>query len=91
MPVLQSPAWVVGFIAVFVPIPVRGYRVAAESGAWRDRHKFMEILASRVLFRPADYERSLSFYRDGIALATSVDAYDITADPMMFTRATSRS
>ncbi len=29
----------------------------------------MEILASRVLFRPADYTRSLSFYRDGIGLA----------------------
>ncbi|CAN5701507.1 VOC family protein [soil metagenome] len=29
----------------------------------------MEILASRVLFRPTDYERSLSFYRDQIGLA----------------------
>ncbi|MCH9668491.1 MAG: VOC family protein [Actinomycetia bacterium] len=29
----------------------------------------MEILASRVLFRPADYPRSLAFYRDGIGLA----------------------
>ena len=29
----------------------------------------MEILASRMLFRPADYERSLSFYRDQIGLA----------------------
>lgn len=29
----------------------------------------MEILASRVLFRPADYQRSLRFYRDGIGLA----------------------
>jgi catechol 2,3-dioxygenase-like lactoylglutathione lyase family enzyme len=29
----------------------------------------MEILASRVLFRPADYQRSLSFYRDDIGLA----------------------
>ncbi len=29
----------------------------------------MEILASRVLFRPADYQRSLEFYRDGIGLA----------------------
>ena len=29
----------------------------------------MEILASRVLIRPADYERSLTFYRDGIGLA----------------------
>jgi catechol 2,3-dioxygenase-like lactoylglutathione lyase family enzyme len=29
----------------------------------------MEILASRVLIRPADYERSLAFYRDGIGLA----------------------
>ncbi|MDT5328062.1 MAG: hypothetical protein QOF25_5214 [Mycobacterium sp.] len=29
----------------------------------------MEILASRVLFRPADYERSLIFYRDAIGLA----------------------
>ena len=29
----------------------------------------MEILASRVLFRPADYPRSVAFYRDGIGLA----------------------
>jgi catechol 2,3-dioxygenase-like lactoylglutathione lyase family enzyme len=29
----------------------------------------MEILASRVLFRPADYQRSLTFYRDVLGLA----------------------
>lgn len=29
----------------------------------------MEILASRLLLRPADYARSLSFYRDAIGLA----------------------
>ncbi|WP_299565460.1 VOC family protein [uncultured Mycolicibacterium sp.] len=29
----------------------------------------MEILASRVLFRPADYARSLEFYRDRLGLA----------------------
>ncbi|MFD9485465.1 peptidoglycan D,D-transpeptidase FtsI family protein [Streptomyces sp. NPDC059991] len=29
--------------------------------------------------------------RDGVALATSVDAYDITADPSMFTPATSKA
>ncbi|MDP9168187.1 MAG: VOC family protein [Actinomycetota bacterium] len=29
----------------------------------------MEILVSRVLFRPADYQRSLAFYRDDIGLA----------------------
>jgi catechol 2,3-dioxygenase-like lactoylglutathione lyase family enzyme len=29
----------------------------------------MEILASRVLFRPADYQRSLRFYRDAVGLA----------------------
>lgn len=29
----------------------------------------MEILASRVLFRPKDYDRSLVFYRDAIGLA----------------------
>lgn len=29
----------------------------------------MEILASRVLFRPADYPRSVEFYRDSIGLA----------------------
>ena len=29
----------------------------------------MEILASRMLFRPADYERSLTFYRDELGLA----------------------
>ncbi len=29
----------------------------------------MEILASRTLFRPADYQRSVNFYRDAIGLA----------------------
>src|ERR1700750_3061434 len=29
----------------------------------------MEILASRVLFRPTDYQRSLIFYRDKLGLA----------------------
>src|SRR5262249_10584768 len=29
----------------------------------------MEILASRMLIRPADYERSLRFYRDKLGLA----------------------
>ena len=29
----------------------------------------MEILASRMLLRPADYQRSLAFYRDSIGLA----------------------
>lgn len=29
----------------------------------------MEILASRVLLRPLDYNSSLAFYRDGIGLA----------------------
>jgi catechol 2,3-dioxygenase-like lactoylglutathione lyase family enzyme len=29
----------------------------------------MEILASRVLLRPADYDRSLGFYRDSLGLA----------------------
>ncbi len=29
----------------------------------------MEILASRMLIRPADYEYSLAFYRDGLGLA----------------------
>jgi len=32
-PVLQSVAWVVGLLAVFGPMAVRGYRAAAESGA----------------------------------------------------------
>jgi catechol 2,3-dioxygenase-like lactoylglutathione lyase family enzyme len=31
----------------------------------------MEILASRVLFRPADYPRSIEFYRDAIGLAVA--------------------
>lgn len=31
----------------------------------------MEILASRVLFRPSDYQRSLHFYRDAIGLAVA--------------------
>jgi catechol 2,3-dioxygenase-like lactoylglutathione lyase family enzyme len=29
----------------------------------------MEILASRLLFRPADYEASVRFYRDDVGLA----------------------
>jgi catechol 2,3-dioxygenase-like lactoylglutathione lyase family enzyme len=29
----------------------------------------MEILASRVLLRPADYDRALGFYRDDLGLA----------------------
>jgi catechol 2,3-dioxygenase-like lactoylglutathione lyase family enzyme len=29
----------------------------------------MDILASRMLFRPVDYQRSLTFYRDQIGLA----------------------
>ena len=29
----------------------------------------MEILASRMLLRPADYQRSLTFYRDALGLA----------------------
>jgi catechol 2,3-dioxygenase-like lactoylglutathione lyase family enzyme len=33
----------------------------------------MEILASRVLFRPTDYPRSLTFYRDAIGLAIARD------------------
>lgn len=33
----------------------------------------MEILASRVLVRPADYQRSLRFYRDEIGLAIARD------------------
>ncbi|MCW2655623.1 MAG: hypothetical protein JWR32_6599 [Mycobacterium sp.] len=33
----------------------------------------MEILASRFLIRPADYKRSLAFYRDSIGLAISRD------------------
>jgi catechol 2,3-dioxygenase-like lactoylglutathione lyase family enzyme len=31
----------------------------------------MEILASRTLFRPADYDRSVRFYRDDIGLAVA--------------------
>jgi catechol 2,3-dioxygenase-like lactoylglutathione lyase family enzyme len=31
----------------------------------------MEILASRVLLRPTDYQRSLGFYRDDIGLAVA--------------------
>jgi catechol 2,3-dioxygenase-like lactoylglutathione lyase family enzyme len=33
----------------------------------------MEILASRMLIRPADYERSLTFYRDQLGLAIARD------------------
>jgi catechol 2,3-dioxygenase-like lactoylglutathione lyase family enzyme len=31
----------------------------------------MDILASRVLFRPRDYARSVAFYRDGLGLAVA--------------------
>ena len=31
----------------------------------------MEILASRMLLRPADYQRSLAFYRDALGLAVA--------------------
>lgn len=33
----------------------------------------MEVLASRMLLRPADYQRSLRFYRDEIGLAIARD------------------
>lgn len=33
----------------------------------------MEILASRMLLRPSDYQRSLAFYRDAIGLAIARD------------------
>jgi catechol 2,3-dioxygenase-like lactoylglutathione lyase family enzyme len=33
----------------------------------------MEILSSRILFRPADYQRSLTFYRDQLGLAIARD------------------
>ena len=33
----------------------------------------MEILASRMLIRPADYQRSLTFYRDELGLAIARD------------------
>lgn len=33
----------------------------------------MEILASRMLIRPADYQRSLVFYRDALGLAIARD------------------
>jgi catechol 2,3-dioxygenase-like lactoylglutathione lyase family enzyme len=33
----------------------------------------MEILASRMLFRPADYQRSMTFYRDELGLAIARD------------------
>jgi catechol 2,3-dioxygenase-like lactoylglutathione lyase family enzyme len=39
----------------------------------RDRHAFMEILASRMLIRPVDYQRSLQFYRDRLDLAIARD------------------
>ena len=46
--------------------PMRG-KVPQMAGRG-DRHDEMEILARRVLFRPADYQGSLSFYRDAIGL-----------------------
>ncbi|MBS4728677.1 VOC family protein [Mycobacterium sp. SM1] len=38
----------------------------------------MEILASRMLLRPSDYQRSLSFYRDQIGLAIAREYYSGT-------------
>ncbi|MFE9578831.1 VOC family protein [Nocardia sp. NPDC006044] len=29
----------------------------------------MDVLSSRIILRPADYERTLGFYRDGLGLA----------------------
>lgn len=37
----------------------------------RDRHDGMEILASRMLIRPAEYAKSVEFYRDRIGLAVA--------------------
>ncbi|RJO76524.1 VOC family protein [Nocardia panacis] len=31
----------------------------------------MDILSSRVLLRPADYDKTLAFYRDGLGLAVA--------------------
>ncbi|MEV6556166.1 VOC family protein [Nocardia sp. NPDC051756] len=31
----------------------------------------MDILSSRIILRPADYERTLGFYRDGLGLAVA--------------------
>ena len=31
----------------------------------------MEILSSRVILRPRDYDRTLEFYRDALALAVA--------------------
>jgi len=46
----------------------------------------MEILASRVLFRPADYQRSLTFYRDNCAdIELTID--DVLAAPIAHSRA----
>ena len=45
----------------------------------------MEILASRMLLRPKDYERSLGFYRNTLGLAIARDVArghggDVTLD-----------
>jgi cell division protein FtsI (penicillin-binding protein 3) len=42
---------------------------------------------NRYVGRTLAAERGGITDRDGVELATSVDAYDITADPTMFTRA----
>ncbi len=47
--------------------PMRGK--APQMADRGDGHDEMKILASRVLFRPAAYQRSLSSYRDAIGLA----------------------
>ena len=37
----------------------------------------MEILASRVLLRPADYQKTLTFYRDALGLAIAARVVEV--------------
>src|SRR6478609_5141390 len=60
-------------MAAYTPGLCRHRECRPETGGRRDRHGFMEILASRMLIRPADYERSLTFYRDQLGLAIARD------------------
>lgn len=54
---------------------------AVDAGAFADK-----AAVNRYITVPLAAERGTVSSRDGTALATTVDAYDVTADPFLFTR-----